>query len=249
MYDPIPVGYYHMTLMPALVFGPGGAGPGVGTYLVGYSSLTNGGPGASEFVQVIRVDSPLAAPIFTGEFVNVGDLENVGGVYGFPAIPDAIQSGGPVLIEVNDSRALDAVWRNNSLWFTTTIKPNVGNDPVNANMATAHWFRLDTSAVPAPLTVADQGNIGGEDIAPVTRTFFPSVAVNANNDAKFGFAASAPSIFCSAFFAGRESTDPPGTVQAAVPVQVGLDYYVRTFGGGRNRWGTTAAPRWIRWTT
>lgn len=237
LYDPIPPGFYHTTLMPALVFGPAGAGPGVGTYLVGYSSLTNGGPGADEFVEVIRVDNPLAIPTFTGEFVNVGDLENVGGVYGFPALSDAPQSGGPVLIEVNDSRALDAVWRNNSLWFTTTIRPNVANDPVNANQATAHWFRLDTSAVPATITVADQGNIGGEDIAPATRTFFPSVAVNGLDDAKFGFAASAPSIYCGAYFAGRESTDPPGTVQPAAAVQVGLDYYVRTFGGPRNRWG------------
>jgi hypothetical protein len=234
VYDPVPPGFYHMTMMPALVFaGP----PVVGTWLVGYSSLTNGGPGASEFVQVIRVDNPVAVPTFTGEFVNVGDLENVGGVYGFPALPDAPQSGGPALIEVNDSRALDAVWRNNSLWFTTTIKPNVANDPVNANQTTAHWFRLDTSAVPAPITVAEQGNIGGEDIAPGVRTFFPAVAVNSLGAAKFGFAASGPSIYGGAFFAGRESTDPPGTVQPAAAVQPGLDYYVRTFGGARNRWG------------
>jgi hypothetical protein len=237
MHDPVPPGFYHLTLMPALVFGPGGAGPGVGTYLVGYSSLTNGGPGASEFVQVIRIDNPLALPTFTGEFVNVGDLENVGGVYGFPAIPDAPQSGGPALIEVNDSRALDAVWRNNSLWLTTTTRPNVANDPVNSNQATAHWFRLDTSLVPAPITVADQGNIGGEDIAPFTRTFFPSVAVNSKGDAKFGFSASAASIFCGAYYAGREAGDPPGTVQPAAVVQAGLDYYLRTFGGPRNRWG------------
>ena len=238
VYDPVPPGYYHMTMMPALVFGvPGGFGSSIGTWLVAYSSLTNGGPGASEFVQVIRVDNPLAGPTFTGEFVNVGDLENVGGVYGFPNLPDAPQSGGPTLIEVNDSRALDAVWRNNSLWFTTTIKPNLANDPVNANQTTAHWFRLDTSTVPAPITVADQGNIGGEDIAPATRTFFPAVAVNGLDDAKFGFAASSFSIYCGAFFAGREPTDPPGTVQPAAPVQPGLDYYVRTFGGARNRWG------------
>jgi len=234
VYDPIPPGFYHMTMMPALVFG---GLPGVGTYLVGYSSLTNGGPGGAEFAQVIRVDNPLAVAIFTGEFVNVGDLENVGGIYGFPAIPDAPQSGTGTLIEVNDSRALDAVWRNNSLWFTTTIKPNPANDPINANQATAHWFRLDTSLVPAPILVADQGNIGGEDIAPGTRTFFPAVAVNGLDDAKFGFAASASSIYCGAYFAGREPTDPPGTVQAAAAVQAGLDSYVRTFGAGRNRWG------------
>jgi hypothetical protein len=237
VYNPIPAGFFNMTMMPALVFGAGGVGPGIGTFLVGYNSLTYGGPGANEAVQVIRVDNPLGAVAFTGEFVTVGDLEDVGGVYGFPPLPDAPQSSTAALIEVNDSRALDAVWRDNSLWFTTTINPNFANDPANVGQTTAHWFRLDTSAVPAPITVADQGNIGGEDIAGGTWTFFPSVAVNGNNDAKFGFAASAQTIFCGAYFAGREATDPPGTVQGSGVVQAGVDYYLRTFGAGRNRWG------------
>jgi hypothetical protein len=235
MYDPIPPGFFGMTMMPALRFGSGG--PVNGTYLVGYSSLTNGGPGAHEFAQVVRVDNPLTVPTFTGQFVDVGDLENVGGIYGFPPLPDAPQNGSGTAIATNDSRALDAVWRDNSLWFTTTINPNTANDPVNTGQATAHWFRFDTSTAPGPVTLADQGSIGGEDIAPSTSTFFPSVAVNANGAAKFGFAASAPSIFCGAYMAGRESTDPPGTVQPAAPVQIGLDTYVRTFGSGENRWG------------
>jgi hypothetical protein len=237
IYNPIPATFYDLTTMPALVFGAGGVGPGIGTFLVGYSSLTNGGPGAIEWVQVIRVDNPLGATTFTGEIVNVGDLEDVGGIYGFPNIPDAPQNGTANLIEVNDSRALDAVWRNNSLWLTTTINPNVANDPVNTGEATAHWFRLNTIAVPAPITVADQGNIGGEDIATDTWTFFPAVAVNGLGDAKFGFAASAQSMYCGAYYAGREPGDPPGTVQASGVVQAGLDYYYRPFNGPRNRWG------------
>jgi hypothetical protein len=237
IFNPIPVGSYELTTMPALVFGAGGVGPNIGTFLVGYSSLTNSGPGGIEWVQVIRVDNPLGATTFTGEIVNVGDLENVGGAYGFPAIPDAPQTGSAALIEVNDSRALDAVWRNNSLWFTTTLNPNLGNDPVNTGSATAHWFRLNTSAVPLPITVADQGNIGGEDIASNTWTFFPAVAVNGVGDAMFGFAASAQTTYCGAYYAGREPGDAAGTVQATGTVQAGQDYYLRTFGAGRNRWG------------
>jgi|GEM_PF-5120830 len=240
IYDPIPAGYLSLTLAPALVHGPGGVGgvgSDIGTFLVGYSSLTYGGPGQPEALEVIRVDDPLGVPTFTGEFVIVGDLEDVGGVFGFPALPDAPQSSTAALIEVNDSRALDAVWRDNSLWVTTTINPNAANDPVNVGQTTAHWFRLKTSAVPGPITVDDQGNIGGEDIAPGTWTFFPSVAVNGNGDAKFGFSASAQTIFCGAYFAGREAGDPAGTVQGSGTVQAGLDYYERTFGGARNRWG------------
>lgn len=230
IHDPIPPGFYQMTLMPALTYG---GLPGDGTWLVGYSSLTNGGPGGDEFVQLIRVQNPLAGPTFSAQLVNVGDIENVGGVYGFPPLPDAPQNGGPALIEVNDSRALDAVWRGN-LWFTTTINPGPGYDLGSAGQATAHWFEIDPFLLGL---LADQGNITGEDIAPSTSTFFASLAVNMNHDVKFGFSASAPSIYAGAYMTSRAQTDPPGTVQASATVQAGIDYYLRTFGGPRNRWG------------
>ncbi len=236
---PTASGGFALTMMPALVFGAGGAGSGIGTYLCSYSSLTFGGVGGLEAAQIIRVDNPTGAVSFSSQFVTLGDLEDVGGVFGFPALPDAPQSGTAIDIEVNDSRALDAVWRDNNLWFTTTINPNAAQSPANVGQATAHWFRLDTTT-PATITVADQGNIGGEDIATDTWTFFPSVAVNGSGDAKFGFSASAATIFPGAYFAGREAGDPAGTVQPAGVIQAGLDYYIRTFGTpgvDRNRWG------------
>ncbi len=137
-------------------------------------------------------------------------------------------------------RALDCVSRNKALYLTTTINPEAGPD---AGQATAHWFQLDTSSVltsasPAGLiTLADQGNIGGEDIAPDTTTFFPSVAVNRAGDVKFGFSASAATIFADAFATGRRAADPPGTVRPSETIKAGKDSYIRTFGGSRNRWG------------
>lgn len=223
------------TTMPCQVFGNSGVGPGIGTFLLSYSSLTLGGPGADEFVQVVRVDDPLGTPTFIQEFVNIGDIEDVGGVFGFPDLPDAPQSGTGVLIEVNNSRALDCVWRNGAIWLATTINPNSGTD---ADQTTAHWFRLNTSAVPGgSITLDDQGDIGGEDIAAGTFTFFPSVAVNSVGSAQFGFSASAPTIFPGAFVTGREAGDPAGTVQASETVHAGEDFYIRTFGGPQNRWG------------
>jgi hypothetical protein len=221
------------TTMPAQVYGAGGVGPGIGTFLVSYSSLTAGGAAAPEFVQVVRVDTPLAAPTFAQQYVSVGDLENVGGGFGFPPLPDAPQSGTATLVEVNDTRALDGVWRSGALWLTTTINPNAGAD---AGETTAHWFRLDTTVL-AAITVADQGNIGGEDIAANTTTFFPSLAVNGAGDAMFGFAASNSLIFPGAYCTGREAGDTAGTVQATATVRAGLDYYIRTSGAGLNRWG------------
>ena len=233
IYDPYAaagVSAYATTTMPALVFGAGGAGPVVGTYLASYSGLTTGGVGGTEAILVIRVDNPLGAPTFTASFVGIGDIEDVGGSFGWPALPDAPQLGTSYLIEVNDRRTLDAVWRNNALWLTTTIVPNSGTD---TGQTTAHWVKLNTST----MALTDQGDVGGEDIAPTTFTFFPSVAVNSLGEAKFGFSASASSIYAGAYVTGREPGDPLGTVQATATVHAGEDWYYRKFSGDRNRWG------------
>jgi hypothetical protein len=121
------------------------------------------------------------------------------------------------------------------LWLTTTLRPASGPD---AGQTTAHWFRLSTAAVPGGfITLADQGDIGGEDIASTTYTFFPSLAVNATGDAIITFSASASSIYPGAYFTGRFVSDPPTTNRGSGTLRAGLDYYIRTFGAGSNRWG------------
>jgi hypothetical protein len=208
-----------------------------GTYLVSYSGITFGGPGGEEVLQVISVDDPLAkngGPFFQQEFVSIGDVEDIGGIFGFPALPDAPQLGTDALIEVNDRRALDAVVRDGKLWLVATINPNSGPD---AGETTAHWFALDVTGGPGTILTLDQGDIGGEDIAPGTFTSFPSVAVNRNGEAAFGFSASAPSIYAGAYVTGRQPRDAAGEVQTSLTVKEGEDYYFRPFSGTRNRWG------------
>jgi hypothetical protein len=105
------------------------------------------------------------------------------------------------------------------------------------------WVKLNTSAVvnssspPGLIVPDDLGFIGGEDIAEGTFTFFPSVAVNRDNSAMFGFSASAPSIFAGAYVTGRLANDPPGDVRVSLAIQEGVAPYKRFFGGPRNRWG------------
>lgn len=226
--------FRNRTTMPAQVYGAGGVGPGIGTFLTRYDGITGGGPGQPESLLVIRIDDPLGATAFTAAFVDVGDIEDLGGVFGFPALPDAPQLGTSEQIEVNDRRILDAVWRNDELWLTATVTPNSGPD---VGDPTAHWFKLDTSVWPPVL--ADQGNIGGEELhaAGGVYTFFPALAVNAAGDAVFGFSASGANMYCGAYVTGREAGDPPGTVRPVETVRAGVDYYVRTFGTPRNRWG------------
>ena len=129
---------------------------------------------------------------------------------------------------------MNAVWRNGQLATCfTTAGPAAG---VNSGEATAHWVLLDDNGGIAP-TLSDQGDIGGEDIAAGTFTFFPSVALNMNGDLAIGFAASAPSIFPGSYVTAREAADPAGTVQNSVTLRAGTDWYFRQFSGTRNRWG------------
>jgi hypothetical protein len=210
VYDPYAatdVPAFATTTQPAHVFGAGGV-PGAsnpGTFLVAYSGLSNG---VQEFLSIIRVDDPLGAtggPVFSQQFVNVGDINNTA----LP-MPDAPQAGTITLVETNDRRVLHAVWRNNSLWTTATVVP--GFPGADAGQATAHWWELNTSTL-ATIGVVQQGDVGGEDIAAGTHTFLPSIAVDGSGNMGIGFAASASSIFPSAAYTGRLSRDTAGTVQ------------------------------------
>lgn len=222
VHDPYAGGGSATTTQPAHMFG---TSPGsTGTFLVAYSGLSDG---TNEYVQVVRVDDPLGTPTFNLQQRSMGDIENAAAAFN-----DAPQSGTASLVETNDRRALNAVWRDNALWatFETT------GAGAEAGQITAHWVKLSTSNL-AALTVVDQGNVGGEDIAVGTYTFFPSIAVDPCGNMALSFAASASSIFPGAYYTGRLVTDTAGTVQSSGTLAAGTDYYYRAFGGTRNRWG------------
>lgn len=223
------------TMQPTQMYGdtPGG----VGTYLLTYSGLNDG---VNLYIQVIRIDSPLSSPTFTARF----------SIWGTAAANDAItlalasapQAGTTRLIQTNDRRfSQNGVFRNGLIYCAAPIRPPAAS-PTDAGQTTVHYFIIDpvvidtTLADPPP---TDQGNVGGEDIAPGTFTFFPSVAVDTAGDMAIGFAASAPTIFPGAYFTGRLAADAPGTVRPAGGLRAGRDFYVRTFTSatGASRWG------------
>ncbi len=223
IYNPYAGGGTEATTQPTHIYGtPPGS---TGTFLVSYSGLNLAG---TEYVQVVRVDNPLSSPTFSQQYVSLGDIENSS-----PDLPNAPQLGTAYLINTNDRRDLNAVWRDNALWTTFEVLPASGPD---SGQVTAHWVKLDTTTL-ASLTVADQGDVGGEDIATGTYTFFPSIGVDACGNMAIGFAASAPSIYCGAYYTARKATDPAGTVQPSSTLHAGTDWYYRVFKGTRNRWG------------
>jgi hypothetical protein len=208
------------TTQPAHMFGTPSSST-LGTFLVssGWSS------GATDFLSVIKVESPLSSPTFANTYISLGDIHD-------PSLfPDAPQLGTSSLIETNDLRALHAVWRSDILWVVNCVNPVSGTD---AGQITVHWYKVSTSATPA---LSDQGNIGGESIASGCYTFFPSIAVNSSGAVCIGFSASASTIYPGCYFTGRLSTDPAGSTITPDVVKAGVDYYYRAFGGTRNRWG------------
>ncbi len=235
LFDPYGGGGGATTTQPAHIFGAAPTSPNVGTFLVSYSGLTDG---LDEFVQNVRIDDPVGpgTTTFTQQFLNIGNIED----FFLIVLPDAPQSGSGETIETNDRRALHSVWRASSLWLTTTIDPTTGTD---AGQATVHWWELDTSTLGA-ITNVQQGDVGGEDIATGTHTFFPSIAVNDSGDAAIGFAASAATIFPSAAYTTHETGGAAGSNTGSVVLRAGLAYYIRTFDAppcaspeARNRWG------------
>lgn len=227
------------TQQPAHVFGANP--PGNGTFLVsaGWSQDFGLGSGAGqEAISVTRVDNPLTAPTFSQQFVLVGNIEDARA-----GIPDAQQMGCALVhpkelppdmdVDAGDRRAYHAVWRSNRLYVTSVVLPAAG---VDANQVTAHWWDVNTTNVNT-LAIQDQGNIGGEDIAPGMATFYPSVAVDDCGNVAFGFAASNQTIHPGAYYTGRRAGDPAGTVQPTGLLAAGQDCYRRAFCGSRNRWG------------
>jgi hypothetical protein len=228
IYDPYEGGGSVTTTQPTHIFGSNLRST-VGTFLVSYSGLSDG---TDEYIQVVRVNNPIASPSFSLQYINIGNIEGPT----FPALPDAPQLETPIGIEVNDRRALHAVWRDTMLYLVAEILPNSGPD---VSQTTAHWWKLNTQNLNS-ISLVDQGNIGGEDIATGAYTFFPSIAVDDEGNMAIGFSASASTIYPGAYYTGRLSDDPPGAIQASEVLRAGLDYYIRTFGTAgvdRNRWG------------
>lgn len=224
-YDPYAGVGNAVTTQPAHVFGTP-ADPAIGTYLLSYSGLTDG---SNEYLQAVRIDDPLSSPVFVQQYIFLGSIE----ANPMSPLPDAPQLGTSDTVEVNDRRALDAVWRDEALYLTSTIAPETGAD---AGEATAYWWMLDAS-VPESIVPLDEGVIGGEDIASGTSTFFPAIAVDASGNLAIGFSASAASMYPGAYYTTRAPSDPLGSTSGSALLRAGTDYYYRAFGGARNRWG------------
>jgi hypothetical protein len=156
-------------------------------------------------IRVVKMTNVLSStPSFTETDISVAS-------YGIP--PSATQSGGGTFIETNDTRILNAEWRNNRLVATHTVGVS--------GAARARWYEFNTSTSTPTLT--QQGTISpGSGI----HTYFPSIAISTDGSLGMTFMQSSSAQFMSMYVTGRLIADPLGTMQTPVLAKAGTRNYV-----------------------
>jgi len=223
------LGVVATTLIAARIEGLSSSDSGV--FLVSADGLQVGG---AEYAQIYRIEQGVSGPVITVQSVNLGDISGAG-------LPGAPQQGTTLRIASGDGRVWSggAVERDGKLYFAFDVAPSVGPD---AGQVTVHWVELDASD-PLAVFIRQQGNIGGEDLAPGVHTFMPSIAVNQDGSVLINFSASGSSLFPGAYYALRAADDPAGVFGPSQTLFDGVDYYFRTRAGegisgqNVNRWG------------
>jgi hypothetical protein len=232
------------TLRPALTFDPleevlymvdgnywasyPGGGPATG--LIRLSQITGAPPAVPVCSFVPDGSGPVPG---TGQFWTTEDYDPWYQI-------NAHQLGTTTRVRTNDSRILNAVYRNGRLWFTHSAgRPNNGDYGVGLNRTVVSWYEVN------PLLLNTQPNpvlqSGTLDPGVDGHYFFPSITANRNNDAALGFSRSDPSTYVAAAATGRQSGDPTGTMDPITVIKPGEDSYVKDFGSGRVRWGDYSA--------
>jgi len=143
------------------------------------------------------------------------------------SLPGAPQPGNDNTISTSDTRLLNTVYRNGSLWTVHTV-----SGPATTKTEVA-WYQIDPSAG----TVLSQGRISD----PTRWYYYPSIGINANGDVAIGMSGSSATEFVGGYYTARRFADPGGTMQPVSLLNAGEQSYFKTLGGTENRWGDYSA--------
>jgi hypothetical protein len=201
----VPGGTQHFTMAPATMHGSSPGGP---MYFVDTTAQAIHGGSQVEVVAMTNLLSN--TPTFT-------DFPMAVSPFGSP--PAAKQpSGGAVgtkPISTNDTRILNAEWRNNRLVAAQTVG--------TGGVAHARFYEFATSSTPS-LTQQGEVNRGSG-----VYTYFPSVAIAANGVIGMTFMESSVNEFMSMYVTGHTFIDAPGGLATPVLVKPGEAGYSTTF--------------------
>jgi hypothetical protein len=149
-----------------------------------------------------------------------------------PVAGASICGATPCLIDVGDAQVRSGpVFRNTFIYYTQTIGLPAGGLTHTA----VQWTRLNTSGA-----FMDGGRI---DDPTATATnggkwyAYSSISVNKFDEFLVGFSQYASDQHPAAGYAFHQRLDAAGTLRDPFIYKAGEDYYHKTFGGARNRWG------------
>ncbi|MBA3647397.1 MAG: T9SS type A sorting domain-containing protein [Chitinophagales bacterium] len=188
-------------------------------YLI--SDATNSNSGGFGYVKVANITGSVGSPVY-----NTGVTIGTNHPWSNSAI-DVKQKGSTKLIESDDQRFISCIYRNGSLWGSH----HVYLPATNPTHSAADMWQID----PARNTV--QQFIRVEDATGNTNYYYPSMAVNSNNDVLMGYTLSGTNDYASGGYSFRAGTDAANTIQSNFTFKAGLASYFKDFGSGRNRWG------------
>ena len=186
-----------------------------------------GNSGGSGFMNLYSITGAIGSETFS--FINQFSTPNPWSGTA-PTENSAPQSGSAQKIAANDDRVQNTVYRNGNLWFAHTVFLPAGA----STRSSIQWWQINTTG-----TILQRGRI--DDATSAQHYAFPSIAVNTTNDALIGYAKFSSSIFASACYTMRVSTDPINTLQSEFLFKAGIAPYFKTFSGTSNRWGDYTA--------
>lgn len=160
--------------------------------------------GAGNSLDVIRMTNVLTtSPTFTNFNVAVNAYS--------PAIPPLNPDGSDITTNI-DSRLIKAAMANDTLVASHTVS-------ISATEDTARWYIIDVSSGTPTLT--DQGDHGG---GADTYFTYPAIDINLAGQIGMTYMRSGDDTatdFMSMYVTGRQSSDPPGTMQTPILVPAG----------------------------
>ncbi|MEK6301999.1 MAG: C25 family cysteine peptidase [Acidobacteriota bacterium] len=164
------------------------------------------------------------------EAMNIGPavVSTLGGwTFGSQADPDMLPQLGAANVAHDEPRWRSVVFRNGAIWGCQQILLPAGGSP---NRSSVQWWQLTTAGA-----VTQMGRI--DDPTGAKSYAYPSIAVNKDNDVLIGYSRFSATQVPSANYSFRAHSDPLGTLRDDRVFKAGESCYVKTFGGGHNRWG------------
>jgi hypothetical protein len=139
--------------------------------------------------------------------------------------PAAEQAGTTALIDTNDNRLLETVWRDGHLWAAASAACSFAGD--TATRACLKLIEVDTTT-----------NSVLQDIlygAPGEYFSYPAIRTDGAGNLQVVFSHSSSSLFVEARVTGRLASDPPNALSNSSLLKAGEIPY--TAGTGARRWG------------